>query len=144
MRLADTEVIDLSDKVVGVPAWVWIVIFILAVFNKYVVPAISNLAKGARNIVELARELRGGVQRADRRRSRRQFAEYTEARVRDIDRKEQWSHHRFAELEAEVEMEADGSFERRLTMWVRNRGGIRRERSLSRALAKSRARLILL
>ena len=75
MRLADTEVIDLSDKVVGVPAWVWIVIFILAVFNKYVVPAISNLAKGARNIVELARELRGGVQGADRRRSRRQFAD---------------------------------------------------------------------
>jgi hypothetical protein len=71
------------------------------------------------------------------------FASIVESRVRDLNNKEEWSDRRFTELEAEVETQGDSRRRRGLLGLVRRRG-LRRERSLSRALRKSRERLILL
>lgn len=74
--------------------------------------------------------------RQDPRRVRRRalFADHVESQLRRLDEKEEWRDHRFARLEAEVEVE--GRQRRLLPPWFyRSRTFIRRERSLSRAPA---------
>lgn len=93
-----------------------------------------------KSLAWLRRRLRRRIPEQRRRLRRRQlFASYVENRVRDLNRREEWSDYRFAELEAEVETVGD-SRGRRLF----RRRGLRHERSLSTALVKSRERLILL
>ncbi|HEX5375412.1 MAG TPA: NACHT domain-containing protein, partial [Solirubrobacterales bacterium] len=76
-------------------------------------------------------------------RRRQQFAALVKDRVCDLNLREHWSDGRFAELEAEVE--TVGNDRRRgLGKPFGRRRGLRRERSLSKALAKSGERLILL
>jgi hypothetical protein len=70
---------------------------------------------------------------------RRVFAGFVESRIRDLDNKEEWSDHRFAELEAEVETRGVP----RSRLLGTNRG-LRREHSLSKALMRSKQQLILL
>lgn len=72
---------------------------------------------------------------------RRQFASHIEAEIRRLNSQEDWSDHRFAELEAEVEAEGR---RRKRSLLGRRRLGVRREKSLSTALANSEDRLILL
>jgi hypothetical protein len=75
-------------------------------------------------------------------REREMFAHHVEAEIRRHNAKEDWADHRFAELEAEVEVEDShrfGSLARLLPT-----SGLRRERSLTRALAHSADRQILL
>ena len=73
---------------------------------------------------------------------RQQFADYLEGEIRRLNSLESWSDYRFAELEAEVEAEG----RRRIygLFFSRTQSGLRRERSLSRALEASQERLILL
>ncbi|HEX3241299.1 MAG TPA: NACHT domain-containing protein [Solirubrobacterales bacterium] len=73
-------------------------------------------------------------------RKRSAFAGFVERKVRDLDNKEEWSDERFAELEAEIET-AGLSRSHSLS---RARRGLRRERSLSKALRKSDEQLVLL
>lgn len=88
--------------------------------------------------------IRGDEQHRLRMRDRALFARHVEARIRDLDNKEEWSDHRFAELEAEVETLGAPSSSHFSRQGLRRTGGLRRERSLSRALQKSRQQLILL
>jgi hypothetical protein len=67
------------------------------------------------------------------------FADHVESQVRRLNAEEQWSDHRFAELEAEVEAEG-----RRTGTVFRRRSTLRHEKTLSRALERSGERLILL
>lgn len=80
-----------------------------------------------------------------RRRVRRQrFSEHIEQKIRALNSLEAWSDYRFAELEAEVEAEGR---RRRFGAFPFSRnsdGGLRRERSLSKALEASQERLIIL
>jgi len=62
---------------------------------------------------------------------RRRFADHIDSEIRRLSSFEQWSDHRFAELEAEVESEGLRSG---LLPFIKHRQGIRRERTLSRAL----------
>ena len=71
----------------------------------------------------------------------RRFADHVDSEIRRLSSFEQWNDHRFAELEAEVESEGLRSG---LLPFITHRRGIRRERTLSRALASSAERLILL
>jgi hypothetical protein len=71
---------------------------------------------------------------------RRQFADHVESELRRLSTLEEWSDYRFAELEAEVEAEGQ---RRQRGFWPRTVSGLRRERSLSRALRTSTERLIL-
>jgi hypothetical protein len=77
-------------------------------------------------------------------RRRQLFAEFVEGRVRDLNRREEWSDYRFAELEAEVETVGDSSNRLGLGELFGGTKGLRREKSLSRALMRSKERLILL
>jgi hypothetical protein len=77
-------------------------------------------------------------------RRRQLFAEFVESRVRDLNRREEWSDYRFAELEAEVETVAEARRRFHLDDLLGRRQGLRREKSLSKALMKSDERLILL
>src|SRR5262249_21385480 len=75
---------------------------------------------------------------------RRQFADHLESEIRRLNNLEAWHDYRFTDLEAEVE--AEGS--RRRWGWLpfltHTQNGLRRERSLLRALEKSEERLILI
>jgi len=74
---------------------------------------------------------------------RRRFADHVESEMRRLNSLEQWSDYKFAELEAEVEAEG----RRRLPLPHLFLHGpqdtLRREKSLSAALARSKERLIL-
>lgn len=75
---------------------------------------------------------------------RKRFAKHISSEISRLDRLEEWSDYRFAELE--VEVEAEGRWRHKYLpypfKWFRS--GLRREKSLSRALELSYERLILL
>jgi hypothetical protein len=75
---------------------------------------------------------------------RRRFADHIESEIRRLNNLEAWSDYRFAELEAEVEAEGRRQAFSPLPFLQRSRSGLRREKSLSKALEVSRERLILL
>jgi hypothetical protein len=73
-------------------------------------------------------------------RNAQQFAEHLESDLRRLNGLEQWNDFRYAELEAEVEFEG-----LRQGIWpITKRGGVTKEKNLSRALLSSQERLILL
>ncbi len=71
----------------------------------------------------------------------RQFADYIESEIRRLNNLESWSHYRFTELEAEVELEGEYRF---AGMHKKTEEGLLRVDSLSEALKISEERLILL
>ena len=71
---------------------------------------------------------------------RRLFAEHVDWQIWRLNGQEEWGDHRFAELEAEIEAEGRS----RSRWFFFKRPGLRRERSLSRALKRSTERLVLL
>lgn len=75
---------------------------------------------------------------------RRQFADYIESEIRRLNMLEEWRGHRFAELEAEVEAEGRRRAFGVFPFLQRTLSGLRREKSLSKALESSQERLILL
>lgn len=82
------------------------------------------------------------AEKARRRNRRQRFAEHIEHELRRLNSMEEWSDYRFTELEAEVE--AEGRRRSRLLPFLVRRDPLRREPSLTRALANSTERLILL
>lgn len=80
----------------------------------------------------------------ERLRRRQLFASFVEGRVRDLDRREEWADYRFSELEAEVETVEESGPRHGLKRLMRRQDGLRREKSLSKALVGSSDRLILL
>lgn len=120
-------------------------LFVVAVALAALVTAITPLLmllKGPGSwVIAGIRRARLSPEDARRLARRRQFAEFTELELRRIDQQQEWSDHRFAELEAEVE--AEGRTRLRYLPFARN-GSLRREGSLSNALARSRERLVLL
>jgi hypothetical protein len=75
---------------------------------------------------------------------RRRFADHVESEIRRLNNLEQWSDHRFAELEAEVQAEGTRRAKSLFSVLAAGeRTGIRQERSLSAALRTSKERLIL-
>jgi NACHT domain len=79
-----------------------------------------------------------------RARRRAQFARYVEYELRKIDDQEEWRDSHFTELEAEVEVRGRQKMGGLLPFLLWSHNTLRRERSLTRALAKSKERLILL
>lgn len=75
---------------------------------------------------------------------RKLFAQHLENEINIVNSQENWKDHRFAELEAEVEAEGLHSISNVLPFIKREYKGLKREKSLSRALKASRARLVLL
>jgi hypothetical protein len=76
--------------------------------------------------------------------TRQRFAEHTEHEISKLNRQEEWKTYRFAELEAEVEVEGRRKGVNLLPFLQTTQRGLRREKSLSKALEASRERLILL
>jgi hypothetical protein len=75
---------------------------------------------------------------------RAKFARYLEYELRKVDDQEEWRDSHFTELEAEVEVRGRQKIGGLLPTLLWSRNTLRRERSLTRALAKSKERLILL
>jgi hypothetical protein len=75
---------------------------------------------------------------------RRRFAEHTKSRLTLLNSREEWQDYKFTELEAEIE--AEGRIRALITFPLIHSGrdSLRRERSLSVALSRSRERLLLL
>lgn len=85
------------------------------------------------------------TQEEKRRLARRQmFAAVVEGKIRDINSNEEWRDYRFTELEAEVEAEGARRTFSLIPFRRRTRSGLRRERSLTRAIEMSRERLVQL
>lgn len=74
---------------------------------------------------------------------RRRFAEHIEREIRRLNSLEEWRDYRFTELEAEVEAEGKQRIASFFPFLHRTRSGLRREKSLSKALKSSQERLIL-
>lgn len=73
---------------------------------------------------------------------RQRFADYMEHEIRQLNSREEWKDYRFAELEAEVEAEGKHIFFL-LPFFKSTKRGLRREKSLSKALELSSERLVL-
>ncbi len=76
--------------------------------------------------------------------NRQRFAAHVENEVQRLNRYEDWKDYRFTELEAEVEAEGRRSVLRIIPILPRTRTGLRRERSLTKALESSQEGLVLL
>ena len=99
-------------------------------------------AQVQRLFVEHIKPLVYNVENKRRSRRRRNFAQSIENELRRLNTREDWRDYEFTEIEAEVETDgATSSFGRMLLCW--RRPGLRREKTLSRALQKSRDRCIL-
>lgn len=77
-------------------------------------------------------------------RRRQRFADHIESEIRRLNQREDWNDFRFAELEAEIEMEGKHKAFSFLPFINRTSNGLRREESLSKALKQSRERIILI
>lgn len=125
----------------GRPGWApWLFAALMATVTLF------SLAPALHALAFVVRVLKGWRdRRRDPRRLRRRalFADHVESQLRRLDEREEWRDHRFARLEAEVEMEGSRHrfVPRRLHRW---RNDLRREKSLSKALQRSGERLIVL
>ncbi len=86
----------------------------------------------------------GGKEERERRRTRNLFARTLHGEIERIDRLNDWSDDRFAQLEAEVEVESFRAWWLRALRPLTPATTVRRERSLSRVLRRSREQLIIL
>lgn len=74
---------------------------------------------------------------------RQRFSSYIENEIRQLNNREEWKDYRFTELEAEVEAEGSRIGFSLLPFFQATQKGLRREKSLSKALELSKERLIL-
>lgn len=105
---------------------------------------IMNIVEYSKRIFQFARPYfynEGEKRYSDR---RRRFADYIESEIRRLNNSEAWSDYRFAELEAEVEAEGEWLSSSFIPFVSYSRTGLHREKSLSKALERSRSRIILL
>ncbi|MFE2757849.1 NACHT domain-containing protein [Actinosynnema sp. NPDC059335] len=131
----------------GVEAPEWLLKALLAVLALgVVVTAVKTVTPVLHESWNVVRWLVGGRLADERRRRRRRqlFAQHLDDRLRHLELQEDWRDEKYAELEAEVEIEHS-----RRWQWARKllpvRGStLRRVRSLSHALGKSDERLVLL
>jgi len=75
---------------------------------------------------------------------RQRFSSAIRDQLRDLNKTVQWSDEGFTDLEAEVEAEGRERFSSVLAWLLRQRVGVRRERSLTRAIKRSRERILIL
>jgi hypothetical protein len=133
---------ELRD-LLGLPSWAitaLTVLITLRLLYKPISEIVDPLYKGVANhILPLfySTEKRGRVH------DRRIFADHLESEMRRYNAREDWSDHRFAELEAEVEVQ-DSIRGRGILSRLLPTGAVRREKSLTRALRHSADRQILL
>lgn len=130
---------------IGIEAtWLEIGVAILILLGA-IASGVRLLAWGLDRAVSGVRAARGGQEYRKRRYLRMLFARHVSGRISDIDNQEEWADHRFTELEAEVEtLGGTDALPRRALSLRRRQRGLRRERSLSRALRKSGDQLVLL
>src|SRR6266851_5714595 len=125
---------------VTVPSWLWNVIALFIVLY-LLANAISSSLSFLKSVKNGWSQLRNPEER-QRCQRRQEFAKHIKYTIQRLD-SEEWEDKRFAELEAEVEAEDRYRVSSLLT-FSRTRSGLRLERSLSKALATSQDRLILL
>jgi hypothetical protein len=110
--------------------FVWLVLFALSkiveIIREKFIPLFYNADERRRNT------------------RRRQFADHLESEIRRLNNLEAWHDYRFTDLEAEVEAEGQRRKWKWLPFFTRTQIGLRRERSLLRALEKTEERLILI
>ncbi len=126
------------------PHLIYAVLIVLAVLTALVVlykPLGEFLGKIARLAAKVHNSLRTASKRANR---RAMFADHLESAMRRLAEKEEWRDSRFAELEAEVEVERRSSLDRLRKRFGAGRTRIRRLPSLTAALRESPERLVVL
>jgi hypothetical protein len=144
--MAEDSVTDLIGQITRfVPSWVAVAITavfgIAAAFNQ-IKPLFTIILKPLRAF------FRPLIVKKSRRRidagNRRQFAEHIVYLLRDRGRAETWVADKYAELEAEVEIDSSLSSNRFERRWHRSHTTLVRVPSLSHALARSKDKLVLL
>jgi hypothetical protein len=139
-------VTDFAHRIgVHLPGWVLTVVaglVALAALLSLVRPMVPGLKWLARNIRWLCQRPRGGPAR--RRRTRRRFAEHLANELRQLALQEEWRDDKYAELEAEVEIEQAQRWLRLPWRSTARRFELERVPSLSKALQRSRERRVLL
>jgi NACHT domain len=127
------------------PSWV---VYVLAIpvaalaylaLLKPLLPALKWIGSAGRRAVR-----RPSADEAYRRQQRKGFAGYVRSQLDIIASREEWADRRFADLEAEVEVEGRVRLWRRFNHSLTHEVTVRRERSLATALERSSERLIVL
>ncbi len=130
----------------NVPSWLSLLIGILLIIG-LVLCAIWGLLFLLSKIIELWTKsiLPLFYDKAEKQRClrRKYFAEHIESEIVKLGRQEEWKDYRFTELEAEVEAEGYRKRYSFVPFLRRTTNTSRREKSLSKALASSQERLIL-
>ncbi len=124
-----------------VPSWLWSVItfaIVLVLLSKFISSSLSFL-----NTVKNEWSQLLNPEKIQHRKNRQFFAAHIERIIWHLSLNEDWKDKRFAELEAEVEAE-DRYRVFSLLPFPQTKSGLRRVRSLSKALESSRDRLVLL
>ncbi|HKZ82903.1 MAG TPA: NACHT domain-containing protein [Anaerolineae bacterium] len=130
-----------------VPSWALPLvggILLLALASSAVLGGLTALSKITKVWTEDLRPRFYNPEAKRRSERRRRFADHLESEIRRLNNLEEWRDYRFTELEAEVEAEGRRRAFGTLPFLQRTRSGLRRERSLSKALESSQERLILL
>jgi hypothetical protein len=137
------DAINSLKDALGLPPWAitWITVLLtLRIVYKPIAEAVEPLL---RFIVNRVIPLFYTAEKQARVRDRRIFADHVESEIRKYNTSESWADHRFAELEAEVEVQ-DTRRGLGILATILPTGSVRREKSLTRALRYSSDREILL
>jgi hypothetical protein len=140
--MPDFQWVELFQQLFGneIVKWILIVLFPLAVLFAFL-----WLIKG---IIEITKStfipLFYDKDKKRRIRRRQRFADYIETEIRRINQREDWSDFHFAELEAEVETEGRSNAFSFIPFIKSTTRGLRKEKSLSKALRTSQERFMLL
>jgi len=128
-----------------VPAWIGTLITVLlaiAVFIAAIVAFLTAAIRIKHSLPELQPAWFLTEEDKRRRKRRRNFARHLQSQLDELNNRESWQDFRFAELEAQVEIEGKRHTNPALAFLGRTREELRREKSLSEALRRSQERLI--
>lgn len=136
---------DIKQVLEDLPLPAWVLPVVLAIFFLGTLSpglkALWSVLKGVRSLFQ--RRKGTGAPRVSRD-DRRAFAKDVASRLETLNTRDRWSDERYAELEAEIETEGTRVSSNALRRFVTGPPELRRERSLSEALANGRHRLVLL
>ncbi len=131
----------------NIPSWVWILVgwvLFVSIVLWGILSFLSLLSKIKDVWMQNFRPMFYNQEEKRHIKRRQKFAEHIEYEIRRLGRDEDWNDDRFAELEAEVNANGRRRIRSIVPFLRRTRDGLRREKSLSRALAASIERIILI
>jgi hypothetical protein len=137
------DALKILRDIIGLPPWIISILTVLVALRVLYRPVFEVLSPIYKLFINHVVPIFYTPERRAKVRDRQMFAEHVEGEIGRYNAKEDWTDRRFAELDAEVEVEDSNQ-----RFWIVSRllptAGLRRERSLTGALRHSADRQVLL